>query len=155
MTPAPTSEASRPAPVTAPDVPGATRRPVTTRRGVPPNLVPSSVAQVSACAVARAPVSSAHPAGEAPRTSRAPAAAQKPLWDALADFRTHWKGREEQLTKPPAWEARGLERALELALLESQAWEIEEKDLQHLETLCSSDTCKVEIVRWRARLLRN
>jgi len=81
------------------------------------------------------------------------AAAQKPLWDALADFRTHWKGREEQLTKPPAWEARGLERALELALLESQAWEIEEKDLQHLETLCSSDTCKVEIVRWRARSL--
>ena len=60
------------------------------------------------------------------------------------------KGREEQLTKPPAWEALGLGRALELALLESQAWEIEEKDLQHLETLCSSDTCKVEIVRWRA-----
>src|SRR5438093_7382800 len=42
---------------------------------------------------------------------------------------------------------------VELALLESQAWELEEKDLQHLETLCSSDTCKVEIVRRRARSL--
>src|SRR5450759_693433 len=54
--PAPRLDAAVPSRVIQPDVPGATSRPVVIRRGFDALNTPSSVAQVSALAVASAPV---------------------------------------------------------------------------------------------------
>jgi hypothetical protein len=82
-------------------------------------------------------------------------AARKPLWDAMENFSALWRGRDEQLTTEPAREALALERALAMALLGSNAWRIEEEDLQRLQKLCSTDACRGEIVRWRAKAAGN
>ena len=72
------------------------------------------------------------------------AAAEQPLWKALADFRSRWKGREEQLANGSSMEAVALEYALAKALLESPAWQMKEEDLQRLQKLCSTDSCRGE-----------
>jgi hypothetical protein len=82
-------------------------------------------------------------------------AARKPLWDAMENFSALWRGPDEQLTTEPAREALALERALAMALLGSNAWRIEEEELQRLQKLCSTDACRGEIVGWRAKAAGN
>src|ERR1700730_11487804 len=67
---APRPDAAVPSGVIPPDVPGATGRPVVIKRGFDALNTPSSVAQVSALAVASAPVKPARP-GRRVRDDRA------------------------------------------------------------------------------------
>ena len=79
-------------------------------------------------------------------------AAAPPLWNALADFHSQWKGKEAQLANPSSMGASGIEYALVIALLgPNRAWKIREEDLDHLQELCSTTFCRDEILRWCAR----
>lgn len=81
---APKSPAAVPSGVTPPEEPGATRPPVVRRRGAPPHRRPTSVAQVSAQAVATAPAN-------AERARRMPRAWSAAARAAVAPFERTWR----------------------------------------------------------------
>lgn len=76
------------------------------------------------------------------------AAAQKPLWEAMEYFRSWWKGREADLQGKIGQEGIQLERALRIALAQSNAWKLQEPELRRLLELCSSEPCRVEVNSW-------
>jgi hypothetical protein len=76
-------------------------------------------------------------------------AAERPLWNALADFHSQWKGKGQQLSNSTSLGASGLEYALVKALLgPNRAWKIREEDLDRMQELCSTSFCRDEILRW-------
>ena len=93
--------------------------------------------------------------------------AERPLWDALRNWRKRWQGRENQLHYRTfgslrseadivhSWNV-GLDTNLATALAEGRAWLSDREKLQKIKELCITENCHYQlshkINRWGARV---
>lgn len=77
-------------------------------------------------------------------------AALKPLWEAMEQFRSSWKGREPELVAPGYRGDLPLQFALVYALAQGD-WVLTEQDFARLHLLCSTDGCRQNVAAWRDR----
>ena len=79
-------------------------------------------------------------------------AAKEPLWKTMEFFRSWWKGREDELTKPSGQEGIQFELALRIALAQADGWKLSEAELNRLLGLCSSQWCKQDVAGWMQQM---